>query len=514
MCKKNQNDPNIEEFLDSFNSYFSLPSGSVENCQISNESRNNKWFTIFDVTMKDPHPECPHCGNEVNSIHGYRDTLTVHNIMKNRNSEVRVHLRRYKCPACRRTFTEPNPFTTRRRRISHETIVSVLADLKKPQLSYTEIGRRHGLSATTVASIFDTHVERKRLPLSEFMCIDENYAFKEGNSKYICLLVDFKTGEAIDVLPNRFKSQLIHYFKSIPAEERVKVKAIGTDMYRTYKEVIEECFPKSTLVVVDRFHLVAEFGRQEDEVRLSVQRTFYKQLNDLKRQISRLKELPDFQSEHRQEEFRKLLAQRKVLDDSYYLLKHFSWLLFKDSTDKRFDINAPKQYNSHFKYEMNYYDIKKKLLSLDPTLEEADSLRSALTELYTFESPEEGTEYFDEMVDLFRTSSVQTMRHFGLTLKHWRKEILNSLTIVDQIYEVQKDGRVTIRNRRLHNGVIERRNRDIKNMKNLANGFSNFDRFRNRVLYCLREDPSFSLDPAYESKAIKGLKKGRNGSKE
>lgn len=39
------------------------------------------------------------------------------------------------------------------------------------------------------------------------------------------------TQEAIDILPNRFKTYLIRYFKSIPSLERVNVKAVAMDMY-------------------------------------------------------------------------------------------------------------------------------------------------------------------------------------------------------------------------------------------------------------------------------------------
>lgn len=71
----------------------------------------------------------------------------------------------------------------------------------------------------------------QRQSLSEYICIDENYAFKSDRSSYVCVLVNFMTQEAIDILPNRFKTYLIRYFKSIPSLERVNVKAVAMDMY-------------------------------------------------------------------------------------------------------------------------------------------------------------------------------------------------------------------------------------------------------------------------------------------
>lgn len=62
-------------------------------------------------------------------------------------------------------------------------------------------------------------------------------------------------------------------------------------------------------------------------------------------------------------------------------------------------------------------------------------------------------------------------------MRRWRTEILNSLLVVNRVYEVQQGGDEKIRNRWLHNGVIERKNKQIKILKNVENGYTNFSRF-------------------------------------
>ncbi|MBQ3418600.1 MAG: transposase [Erysipelotrichaceae bacterium] len=45
-----------------------------------------------------------------------------------------------------------------------------------------------------------------------------------------------------------------------------------------------------------------------------------------------------------------------------------------------------------------------------------------------------------------------------------------------------------------HNGKIEGKNSYIKKMLKLANGYSNFERFRNRAMYCENYYESYSID--------------------
>ena len=45
----------------------------------------------------------------------------------------------------------------------------------------------------------------------------------------------------------------------------------------------------------------------------------------------------------------------------------------------------------------------------------------------------------------------------------------------------------------MNNALIENRNKSIKLLKHSSNGYTNWDRFRNRVLFCLNEDSTFKI---------------------
>lgn len=103
----------------------------------------------------------------------------------------------------------------------------------------------------TICGSYSCH-HTVRLSLPTYMCIDESYSFKSEDSSYVCMFVDFETGEPIDILPSRRKEVLLEYFRKIPLEERRNVRIVGIDMWNTYRSVVKELFPR-VLLSADHF---------------------------------------------------------------------------------------------------------------------------------------------------------------------------------------------------------------------------------------------------------------------
>lgn len=112
-------------------------------------------------------------------------------------------------------------------KISVVTVSNVLQDLKLVGETFTSVGKRYGITSTTAAAIFDSHVFISRKVLPPFLCIDECYAFSGDDGNYVCVLIDFVTKITIDLLPSRKIEDLIKYFDLIPLEERKKVQITG-----------------------------------------------------------------------------------------------------------------------------------------------------------------------------------------------------------------------------------------------------------------------------------------------
>ena len=125
------------------------------------------------------HPiPCPKCGYEKPNIKEYVEKHITHSALSDRSCKLIYQARRYICPVCGRTFYEKNPFVFNRQKISTLTVFNILEDLKDFNETFASVARRHDISPTSAASIFDAHVDIARRTLPAYICIDEVYAFK------------------------------------------------------------------------------------------------------------------------------------------------------------------------------------------------------------------------------------------------------------------------------------------------------------------------------------------------
>ena len=445
---------------------FNLHPSDVEAITYSREKNGD---SNFHITLQRIDRPCPSCGCENPEIKEYKEKHVKHSVLSDRGCIVTYRARRFRCPICGRTYYEHNPFVFKSMKISTKVVINVLEQLKDFNETFSSVARRSSISPTSVCSIFDSHVQLSRNKLPQALNIDEVYAFKSKSSKYVCVLLDFETQEPIDILPERKYEYLSRYFGNIPLEERKGVKVVCSDMYETYRIITKRFFPNS-VHSVDVFHISQEYHRQMNAVRINIMKGYSKKANE--------------------EE-----------SDAYYLLKHFNWLLFKDndardSQGEIFDVNREKKYNVHFKEYLNFYDLRQKILDLDTKLTEVYDLKLELRDFYRKSTYQDASKNLNNLIQLFLMSSIEEMNAFGHTLVRWKEEIVNSFIIIKYDYKIQKDdGTVAVHNRKINNSIIENRNKVIKCIKHNANGYTNWFRFRNRVLYVLRKDATFSLEP-------------------
>ena len=448
---------------------FSLTDLDVE--KVSTE--NIKGLVNVKITIVSKPFPCPVCGCDSPKIKDYRDKHITHSALTNNTCTLVYHARRYLCPVCGRTYYERNPFVFKKQKISTLTVKKILEDLKSPCETFTSVAERYHISPTSVATIFDEHVEMPTLKLPKYLSIDEAYAFRSDDSKYVCMILDYITQEPVDLLPSRQKKYLLEYFKRIPYDQRNEVVMVNTDMYDVYRQVFKTVF-KSYIHSVDHFHVSQELHRKLDRVRIDVMKKYAGSAPPGKRDTS----------------------------DEYYLLKHMNWMIMKrpDAKDKDgnllFDPMRPRKYNYHFKEELNYCELREKLLNIDAGLTEAEGLKNKFVDFYENNTYDTAEAALTELIKAFLESNVPEMREFAKTLLKWRIEIINSFIVLDYSYEVDKStGQVDALPKRMNAGLIERKNGVLKLLKKGSMGYKNWDRFRNRCLYVLRKSATYRLNP-------------------
>lgn len=395
----------------------------------------------YRITLVSRGKFCKNCHTYTKKIHSYKEIVIEHSILIKKQLKVIYKQRRYICPVCGKTFVEDNNFISNHKKITHATVHNVLALLKDYNQTYSSVAKALNISPTLVQNIFDEHVQIKRKPLQEIICIDEFYLGKNSKNKYACMLIGFRNGLIIDVLPSRHKTYLKSYFREIPKAERDRVRYISMDMYDPYREIAHN-YLKNAVCCADYFHLMKNINDILDRVRCKVMNRF---AHDKK-------------------------------SDEYYLLKNKNKLLFKNSSKVSDEVF---KYNKHFKCRYTDGAVLEKILSIDEQLKEAYELK----EMFVIFNMNKGdleslSSDLEAIINEYKLSSIDEFNIFGKTLESWKTEVLNSF--------------ITYENRRINNGPIEGRNKYIKVVLELANGIKNFKRFRNRIMYIFNKQETAS----------------------
>lgn len=259
--------------------------------------------------------------------------------------------------------------------------------------------------------------------------------------------MDFVTGEIIDALPDRKKAFLIQYLSTIKYDtfefttdtsELDNVKLISIDMYENFRDIARTYFPNAK-VCADSFHVLKHLTDDFRKVSIRCQNST---------ENPTLKYL--------------LIKFRRAFDHKY-----------QDFLD-----NEPR-YNKKLGQYINYRGIRDILFESFPILKVAFDLKEYYINLNAQVSLKTAPVRIDEAISIFGNCGIAEYEEFHLLLVNWREEIINSFTIVE--------------GKRINNSYMESKNRLVSRLIYNANGFKNFKRTRNRILFCLNPNDSLKF---------------------
>lgn len=379
---------------------------------------------------------CLNCGTFHTNVKEYKTKFINHSIYALEKTTLIYHQRRFVCPKCNKTHMENNPFNSSNNRISDKTIENILDFIKRYNNTFRSASGYFNLSTTEIIKIFDKYCNMERNQFSRVMCFDEIYFSRRRKKKYVLVIINFFNRAIIDVLKDRDKYTLSSYLRKIDIKERERVQYACIDMNDNYREVLDYLLPNA-FIVVDSFHVVKYIKDALDNIRRKVMRRF----------------------------------DNERISDEYYLLKYRDELLYE--TNVLSDEFKSIKHNHHFHYQLSEYQLLGMMLNID------DDLKKAY-ELYHEYIRFNNTDYsnnidclndLNEIINDYKLSNIKEFIDLSNTLTNWKAEIVNSFNKVNGT--------------RVSNGPIEGRNSMIKKILRLANGYSNFRRFRNRIIYSL-----------------------------
>lgn len=414
--------------------------------------KNNELF--FYIRLVNRGGRCPQCGSFVTRVKEYKLHKIDNAIYLNRKSYIMYSARRFICPKCGKTFYEKNPFCSEYENISDQTVKNVLTLLKKYNETFSSVAKQTGLSENEVIKIFDEHVQIERNRLSTVIGLDEFYFSRHSSHKYAMMILSLNKVYIIDLLPSREKYRLLNYFRKIPEQERNMVQYVSMDMNDNYREVCQEVF-RTAKICVDPFHVIKYMNKALDNIRLDILNRY----KDNKR------------------------------SDEYYLLKYWDHLLYTDLDPER---PAYIKKNHHFHYEFTEYEMREKIFKIDQDIYDSWLLKERLMSFYNDEDAGiNKRKKLDTLITDLSESGITEMVKLSSTLDYWKEEILNALNQISKKITLSNGKKKTV-TARVTNGSVEGKNKYLKILLRLANGYSNFKRFRNRAMYSLNKTQKHS----------------------
>ena len=415
----------------------------IESIQVTKDENKLNCY----ISLHRTHQSCPFCGGLELVVHDYRNKTMKHSYSTNTPCFLIYKARRYQCKYCHKIFYELNPFSTHYNKTTHYTRLHILDELKSHTATFTSVADMYKINKMSAIRYFDSYIDCERKDLSSVICIDEFYTSRKSNEKYACVLVDFLSKNIIDIYSSRHKHYLGSKLSLIPKVERDRVKAVVIDMWDSYK-ILAKIYFKNACIAVDSFHIIQHLNKAIIDIRLRVMRKFDKHTDTL-----------------------------EANDIYYYMLKRFHYFFVKDFESIYTGLIEIRKMKTKWKKE----EILKYLLSLDSDLDYAYRLKEKYREFNKAANYETCDEELNELIHQFQDSHIDGYREFGYMIGRWKDEIKNSL--------------ITYDGRRLSNGVIEGVNSRIKTILKNANGYTNFRRLRNRIMYSINKNVPIKNKP-------------------
>jgi len=324
-----------------------------------------RYRNHYKVKKESEFEVCPKCATPSKTVHDRRWVNVKDQPIRGSGIKLKILKRRFRCPSCRKVFTEPvsgirKGFrTTERFRRGVRWACENFSDLKR-------VSRAYGCSSWLVYKVFYEQLALKARqhahPWPQVIGIDE-HSFRRGKygPEYASIIVDYTHKKIFEVAQGKTAIGLEDQLRWI--EGRENVRNVVLDMCDAFKKFAIEHFPNAE-VVADKFHVL---------------RLLTPALNARRKEIT---------GDKRSNPVRKLLLRNG------HTLKVY----------ERSALN--------------------KWLDQNPVIKEVYFYKEALHRLYRTKGFGKASHALTKLTDLMAGSDLKEIKKLRKTLMKWRKEIL------------------------------------------------------------------------------------------
>lgn len=220
--------------------------------------QSDKFRTHYKCAKESEFEVCPRCAVKSYSVHDRRWVNVQDQPIRGSGIYLRILKRRFRCPSCKKVFTEPIPGirkgfkTTERYRRGIKWACENFKDLKSVQKAF-------GCSAGLVYKTFYEQLaiklrEKSNNPWPTRIGIDEHSWLRGRTGRsFVSLVVDYDNKRIFEAVEGKTALGLSENLAHIPGRERVKEVAL--DLCDPFKKFAREMFPNAR-IVADHFHVV------------------------------------------------------------------------------------------------------------------------------------------------------------------------------------------------------------------------------------------------------------------
>lgn len=195
---------------------------------------------------------CPHCATKSRNVHDRR-WVTIKDVpFRQQALYLKILKRRFRCPSCKKVFTEPIQGIQKHGRINQRLerelcwSCKTFTDLTKVQKNY-KVGRK------LIYKSFYRQLELKErefrnTPWPSMLGIDEHGFSKDkkrGARNFATLIVDHKAKKVREVVEGKSHKSLYASLDHILGRENVKFVTI--DLADSYKSFVKNFFPNAKM---------------------------------------------------------------------------------------------------------------------------------------------------------------------------------------------------------------------------------------------------------------------------
>ncbi len=215
---------------------------------------------------------CPECGAAA-LVPKERPVVLIRDLpIRGLATWLRWRKRRYRCPACGRSFTETHDEVPARARATQRYERYLYSQVAAGS-SIARVAREEVVSFYRVQRAFSggacAVIERGCATAPRVIGIDE--ASHRRGLVFNTVVTDPRAPGVLEVLEGRDGKALQAWLLALPEETRLGIEAVSVDMWAPYLKVVRRTLPHA-IVVCDKFHVVRTTGKALDGVRRRLQR--------------------------------------------------------------------------------------------------------------------------------------------------------------------------------------------------------------------------------------------------